>query len=344
MQPELAWLAATVLLWRVRVPVDSLSMPPPVGPQSKAQLLSAMLPDTVLASTVAMPLLSMPAPSPTQLPKQLDPGAVLVVLPETVLSVTVRVPPARFSMPPPAAPQAAEQPALALLSEMVESVTVRVPVASFSIPPPEAPQLPPQPALTLLLVTVASATVRVPSFSMPPPELPQGPPQVMSEAPSSTVIPEMVAVTPGSTWKTWAALLPLTASWAAPGPLMVRLVVMSMGPLVRRMGVAGGQETAKVMVSPGAAVATAWRRDPAPLSRQVVTVGPAGAGHRGGQDGQGAAGQGGGQGGHQQAGRPAPAAELFRTETSRDSTDRGTGAMNRPTVDLVTALSPRSSD
>ena len=141
MQPVLAWLAATVLLLRVRVPLASLSMPPPVGPQSKAQLLSAMFPDTVLVSTVAEPLLSMPAPSPTQLPKQLDPGAVLVLLPEMVEPVTMMVPPDRFSIPPPEAPQLLLQPALALLSEMVESVTVRLPVASFSMPPPEAPRI-----------------------------------------------------------------------------------------------------------------------------------------------------------------------------------------------------------
>lgn len=52
---------------------------------------------------------------------------------------------------------------------------------------------------------------------------------------------------------------------------MVRLVVISMTPLVRMMGEAGGQDTKKVMVSPEAALATAERSEPEPESLQLVT-------------------------------------------------------------------------
>ncbi len=178
-------------------------------------------------------------PGLPQLFTQLEPGRVLVLLPEMVESVTVMVPPAMFSIPPPAPPQESEQPALALLSEMVESETVRVPVASFSMPPPSAPQNSKQPSLALLLVTVASDTVRVPSFSIPPPELPQpGNSRCWRRRPRRGD-PRDGGGEPGAhVGRPGRRSCHFTASWAAPGPVMVRLVVMSMGPEVRMMGAA----------------------------------------------------------------------------------------------------------
>src|SRR5580658_7106043 len=86
------------------------------------------------------------------------------------------------------------------------------------------------------------------------------------------VIPEMAAsVTPASTTKTLLRPSPLTTSSSGPGPATVTFVLISMGPLVRVMGDAAGQITAKVMVSPEPAAATAARRVPGPASAQLVT-------------------------------------------------------------------------
>src|SRR6266568_2956086 len=49
---------------------------------------------------------------------------------------------------------------------------------------------------------------------------------------------------------------------------MVRLVVINNSPLVKVMG----PLTAKVRVSPGVALAMAWRSEPGPLSAVVVTM------------------------------------------------------------------------
>ena len=77
-------------------------------------------------------------------------------------------------MPPPSPPE---------LPVMVELVIVSVPPLSFWMPPPSPS--------ALLLAMVESVTVSVPAFSMPPPY-----PAKLPEM----VTPEMLAVTPLSTW------------------------------------------------------------------------------------------------------------------------------------------------
>ena len=89
--------------------------------------------------------------------------------------------------------------------------------------------------------------------------------------PLRSVSPEIVivgAVVP-STLKIREALLPLTASVAAPGPLMVRFLLRTISPDV---SVITPVTEPKTMVSPGAAVVTASRRLPAPASPELVTV------------------------------------------------------------------------
>jgi len=71
--------------------------------------------------------------------------------------------------------------------------------------------------------------------------------------------------------KTWTVSAPLTASWLAPGPVIVKFWVMAMA-LARVMGADGGQETEKVIVSPAPALLTAPGRDPAPELLQLETV------------------------------------------------------------------------
>src|ERR1035438_3425403 len=84
------------------------------------------------------------------------------------------------------------------------------------------------------------------------------------------VRPEMVAVTPEGTSRTSTALLPLTAKAFAPGPRMVTLVLRSI--VLWSVMVAHGGDRAKVMVSPGLTLDTAWRSEPVPESAQLVTV------------------------------------------------------------------------
>src|SRR5262245_30211673 len=85
------------------------------------------------------------------------------------------------------------------------------------------------------------------------------------------VRPAMVTVAPEPTSKTRLALLPLTVSLAAPGPLMVMLLVRRNWPPVRvrvpcRLG-------AKAMTAPEvlSAAATAARNEPGTPSLSVVT-------------------------------------------------------------------------
>lgn len=56
----------------------------------------------------------------------------------------------------------------------------------------------------------------------------------------------------------------------APGPDMVKPLLISNSPLVRMMMLADGRE--KVIVSPEAASLMAWRKEPGPLSLVLVTV------------------------------------------------------------------------
>ena len=63
-----------------------------------------------------------------------------------------------------------------------------------------------------------------------------------------------------STWNTLMALPPLTAREPAPGPVIVRFWEIAM--VAARLMVAQGGERAKVMVSPGLALATSKGREP----------------------------------------------------------------------------------
>ena len=62
--------------------------------------------------------------------------------------------------------------------------------------------------------------------------------------------------------------LPSTAKLAAPGPLIVTLLFTVKLPLVSVIG----PVTAKLIVVPSSASASAWRSEPAPLSLVLVTV------------------------------------------------------------------------
>src|SRR5260370_24477313 len=101
---------------------------------------------------------------------------------------------------------------------------------------------------------------------MPPPPAPEA-------APLLIVRPRRVTgfATVEATSNTREALLPLTVSWPAPGPAMVRFFLMSSSPLVSVM-VWKSRLGAKTMVSPLWAAAMSARSEPAPLSRLFVTV------------------------------------------------------------------------
>src|ERR1035441_3682404 len=91
--------------------------------------------------------------------------------------------------------------------------------------------------------------------------------------PFRMVIPARVT-TPASTSNTrklgvLGALLRITVSFSGPGPDTVRL--WSMTSVLDSMMVAGSFR-AKLMWSPGAELAMAWRREPGPLSFTLVTV------------------------------------------------------------------------
>src|SRR5262249_38810357 len=81
------------------------------------------------------------------------------------------------------------------------------------------------------------------------------------------------AVTPAGMLNTRLASLPLTAIWLAPGPVMVRALVMSNSPLVKAMvPCMPGAKT--IWLAPGLPLAsrTAWRREPSPLSARLLTT------------------------------------------------------------------------
>src|SRR6266545_2231109 len=82
------------------------------------------------------------------------------------------------------------------------------------------------------------------------------------------VRPEMATVLPGPTWNTRLVAFPSTARLSAPGPEMVMFLSTSSSPLVKPIL----PDTAKVMVSPSLASASAWRNEPGPLSLVFVTV------------------------------------------------------------------------
>src|SRR5215831_4865110 len=80
----------------------------------------------------------------------------------------------------------------------------------------------------------------------------------------------MVTVLPGAMWNTRFTALPFTASWATPGPAIMTSLFTSNSPLVQVIVAAGGSE--KLIVSPLFAMASAPRREPAPLSAVFMTV------------------------------------------------------------------------
>src|SRR2546427_9629957 len=82
------------------------------------------------------------------------------------------------------------------------------------------------------------------------------------------VRPEMLTVALEPISKTRVAPWPLSARFVAPGPAMLRSFVMSNSPVVSAIV----PVTAKLIVSPSAASAMAWRKEPGPPSLALVTV------------------------------------------------------------------------
>src|SRR5579862_8265664 len=99
-----------------------------------------------------------------------------------------------------------------------------------------------------------------PLLTIPPPPAP-GFPFVM-------VRPEIPTTEGAPISNTLDKLFPLTERLDAPGPLMVRVLLIKSSPVVSVIV----PVTLKLMVSPGEVFAIAARRDPAPLSARLVTV------------------------------------------------------------------------
>ena len=83
------------------------------------------------------------------------------------------------------------------------------------------------------------------------------------------VRPEIVTVLPEAIWKRRLLALPSIARTSAPAPLMVTLLTTSNCPVVSVMA---PEILVALMVSPSAALASACRSEPAPLSFVFVTV------------------------------------------------------------------------
>src|ERR1017187_10864101 len=100
-----------------------------------------------------------------------------------------------------------------------------------------------------LAVTVQLLNIKVgPQFRIPPP---------WSALPFVIVIPLMAALPVPDRSKTRLELLPLTVKFVAPGPLIVRLLVITSSPLVSVMV----PVTAKSIVSPGGEIGRASCRE-----------------------------------------------------------------------------------
>src|SRR6266550_1451820 len=122
------------------------------------------------------------------------------------------------------------------------------------------------PPLTELPESVLLLTFNVPALLMPPPEATLNPLAIVRPS-SVTVAPEALML------KTRVPLLPERVSRFAPGPLIVRFLLITNSPVVSVMGLA--RPAAKVIVPPSQAWKIVSRRDPAPLSLLfVTTVGP----------------------------------------------------------------------
>src|SRR5262249_16861982 len=141
--------------------------------------------------------------------------------------------------------------------------TLTVPELLFAMPPP----VPPKPES--LLRTVLLLTFRVPEllFAMPAP-VPTGP-----EFPLATVSPDRVTIPglPKATLKTRLALLPEIVNRFAPGPVIVRFLLMANWPVVSVIGLTTWFMS-KLIVAPSHASSIACRSDPAPASLLLMTV------------------------------------------------------------------------
>ena len=113
-----------------------------------------------------------------------------------------------------------------LLTETVLLFTVTVLPVSLKMPPPMMPDS--------LLEMVMFVTVSVPALKMPPP--------LDAHLPSKIFNLAMVAFTPLFTSKTRTFLLPSTASSLSPGPLIVKLCVISSVLVSRISGAAAATE------------------------------------------------------------------------------------------------------
>jgi hypothetical protein len=142
---------------------------------------------------------------------------------------------------------------------------------SFITPPP--PRIPPKSLPVKLSEMVQSVSVNTPALRIPPPPGPS------DTSPFEIVIPEIETVTPGLMLKirkqTTSMHLAVTVKRLAPGPVMMRFLLIANSPLIRVTVVTFG---AKVIVSPDEASRIAWRNDPAPLSFPLQTAYPPGHG------------------------------------------------------------------
>jgi hypothetical protein len=144
-----------------------------------------------------------------------------------------------------------------LFADTVLLLTVSV------LPPPLYMPLPKMPDLTLLPVTTLLLRVKLPESMMPPPfEVLLKPPVMVS--------PEITHRCVRRDGEDTRAVVSLTVKFEAPGPLIVRLVLMVSIPVVSVM--VAGEVRLKLIASPDAALAIQPRSDPAPLSLVFVTV------------------------------------------------------------------------
>src|SRR5438477_236109 len=133
---------------------------------------------------------------------------------------------------------------------LLNVLPLTVMVASLRRPPPKEAES---------LLNVLPLTCMAPSLRRPPP--------LVAKLLLKVLLP-MVAE-PALYSPPPLVLLPLTVWLAAPGPAMVRLLAMAIGPLVNVME---PRLAWKVMVSPDAALPTRARSEPLPVSPLLVTT------------------------------------------------------------------------
>jgi hypothetical protein len=124
-----------------------------------------------------------------------------------------------------------------------------------------------------LLVITASRSVSVPALKIPPPLFSKDPALVPPPLPPVIATPEIETIMPDPTVNARSMTVLLLASIVtldAPGPAIVRCVLIVRLPLVRLM--TAGYVREKTMVSPEPALSMASRREPGPLSLVFTTV------------------------------------------------------------------------